>query len=304
MLPNTNLNNRKFILSKSPEIIVKLKDEILYGGYFAALSGPAFIITSSILTGTSISLPLLIIAYIIPLMVYSYDHYRDMDKDKDSNLERATYFHKKSRIFPYLMGSYVIILSLLLVFFSNLTMISFILILIMGGVLYSVGLKNFTQKIPAFKNIYTTLTWSLAGTFSIVFYHSLQLNLIYILIFLFVFLKFLPNTIFFDLKDIKSDRKEGLKTVPVILGKKGTLKLLHILNILAFIPLFVGIYLGIIPLFAAIMVLFYFYSVYYLNKASKLEDEKLRMVSYTLADAEFMIWPIVLVLGQFLFSVI
>jgi len=149
----------------------------------------------------------------------------------------------------------------------------------MGCILYSVGLKNFTQKIPAFKNIYTTLTWSLAGTFSIVFYHSLQLNLIYILIFLFVFLKFLPNTIFFDLKDIKSDRKEGLKTVPVILGKKGTLKLLHILNILAFIPLFVGIYLGIIPLFAAIMVLFYFYSVYYLNKASKLEDEKLRMVS-------------------------
>jgi len=45
MLPNTNLNNKKFILSKSPEIIVKLKDEILYGGYFAALSGPAFIIT-------------------------------------------------------------------------------------------------------------------------------------------------------------------------------------------------------------------------------------------------------------------
>jgi 4-hydroxybenzoate polyprenyltransferase len=130
------------------------------------------------------------------------------------------------------------------------------------------------------------------------------LNLIYILIFLFVFLKFLPNTIFFDLKDIKSDRKEGLKTVPVILGKKGTLKLLHILNILAFIPLFLGICLGIIPLFAAIMVLFYFYSIYYLNKASKLEDEKLRMISYTLADAEFMIWPIVLVLGQFLFSVI
>jgi 4-hydroxybenzoate polyprenyltransferase len=291
---NANWNNKNIL----PEFISTIQNEMIYGGYFAALSGPAFIITTSIMTKTNVTIPLLIISYLIPLMVYSYDHYKDMDKDKSSNIERAAHFNKKSHIYPYLLVGYALTLTSLLILFSNLEMISFILILIMVGVLYTIGLKKITQKIPAFKNIYTTLTWSLAGTFSIPFFYALQINFVYILIFLFIFLKFLPNTIFFDLKDINCDQKERLKTIPVILGKEKTLKFLDKLNIIAFIPLFIGIYLKIIPLFTVIMILFYFYSRYYLKKAGKLDDKELRMVSYTLADAEFMIWPIILIIGK------
>ncbi len=271
---------------------------MIYGGYFAALCGPAFVITASLMAEIRINIPLLIISYLIPLMIYSYDYYRDMDKDKISNKERAAHFDKKKQMYPYLMIGYVITLSALLLIFSNLLLISFILILVMVGVLYTVGLKKFTQKIPAFKNIYTALTWSLAGTFFIPLYYSLQLNLSYILIFLFIFLKCLPNIIFFDLKDINSDQKEGLKTIPVLLGKQKTLKLLNNLNIIAFIPLILGIIVKIIPIYASIMILFYFYSIYYLNKASKVDDKELRMVSYTLADAEFILWPIILIIGK------
>jgi 4-hydroxybenzoate polyprenyltransferase len=294
---NVNWNNKKNIL---PQYASTLQDEMIYGGYFAALCGPAFIITASLMAKSSVTIPLLIISYLIPLMVYSYDYYRDMDKDKDSNIERAAHFNKKKQVYPYLMISYVLTLTILLVAFSNLMMISFILILVTVGVLYTVALKKFTQKIPAFKNIYTALTWSLAGTFFTPLYYSIHLSLLYILIFLFIFLKCLPNIIFFDLKDIVSDRKDGLKTIPVLLGKTRTLKFLHRLNIIAFIPLFIGIILKIIPLFAAIMVLFYFYSIYYLNKAGEVDDKQLRMVSYTLADAEFILWPIVLIMGKFI----
>ncbi len=294
---NLNLNNKKIIL---PQFVTTIQDEMIYGGYFAAFAGPAFLITVSILTNTNVNLPLLIISFLIPLMVYSYDYYKDMDKDEDSNLERAAHYNKKSKIYPYLMISYVSLLTILLILYSSLEMIIFILVLIMVGVLYTVGLKKrFTQKIPAFKNIYTTLTWSLAGTFSIPFYYSLHLNLSYILIFLCIFLKFLPNTIFFDLKDINSDLKDGLKTIPVLIGKQRTIKLLHKLNIIAFIPLFIGIYLKVIPLFAVILILFYFYSVYYINKAKKSDDKELRMVSYTLADGEFVIlWPLLLIITK------
>jgi 4-hydroxybenzoate polyprenyltransferase len=235
-------------------------------------------------------------------MVYSYDYYKDMDKDKDTNIERAAHFNKKSQIYPYLMISYVIALTTLLIVFTNIMMISYILILITVGVLYTLGSKKLTQKIPAFKNIYTTLTWTLAGTFTIAFYYSIQINLTYILIFIFLFLKFLPNTIFFDLKDIKSDQREGLKTLPVILGKQKTLKILDILNLIAFIPLFIGIYLKLIPLFAASLIIFYFYSKYYLNKTNTIDNKELRMIGNTLADAEFIAWwPIVLLIGQLIF---
>lgn len=301
---NNFRNVEENIFSKYLNIFSKhistIQDEIVYGGYFAALCGPAFVISTFLMANLHISLPLLIIAYLIPLIVYSYDYYRDIDKDMSTNSERAKYFRKKSKIYPYILGCYAVTLILMLVFFSNLILISFIMALVVVGVLYTVGLKDLTQKIPAFKNVYTALTWSLAGTFFIPFYYSIGINLTFILIFLFVFLKCLPNIIFFDLKDIYADQKEGLKTIPVLLGKKTTVKFLHGLNILAFIPLFLGIYLHLIPFFAASMVLFYFYSSYYLRKSQKIDDKKLRMVSYTLADAEFILWPLVLVLAKFI----
>lgn len=278
--------------------LLKIQDEIIYGGYFAALCGPAFIISVSFMANFYVCIPLIAITYLIPLIVYSYDYYQDMGKDLTTNTERSIYFTKRSGIYPYIMSGYTMILAILLVFFSNITLISFILILVVLGVLYTVILKNFTRKLPAFKNIYTALTWSLAGTFFIPFYYSLNINWAYILIFLFIFIKCLSNIIFFDLKDVKSDREESLKTLPVILGKEKTLKLLQGLNIMAFIPLFTGIFLKIIPLFTVSMILFYFYNMNYLKKAKQADDKRMRMVSYTLADAEFILWPMVLVVGK------
>lgn len=276
----------------------QIQEEVIYGGYFAALCGPAFVISVSFMVNFNVCIPLVLITYLIPLIVYSYDYYQDMDKDLATNTERSIYFFKRSGIYPYIMGGYTVILAFLLVFFSNIILISFILILVALGVLYTVALKDFTRKLPAFKNIYTALTWSLAGTFFIPFYYSLNISWAYIMIFLFVFLKCLSNIIFFDLKDIKSDRNERLKTIPMILGKEKTLKLLQGLNILAFIPLFTGIFLEMIPLFTVFMFLFYFYSMNYLKKAEHADDKIMRMVSYTLVDAEFVLWPMVLLVGK------
>ncbi len=55
-------------------------------------------------------------------------------------------------------------------------------------------------------------------------------------------MKGMINAIFFDLKDSLTDSKEGLKTLPVILGNKNAIKLLHVLNFAAFIPLIIGSY--------------------------------------------------------------
>lgn len=277
-----------------------LQDEIIYGGYLAALCSPAFIIFVSLLAHIKISLPILAIAYFIPLIVYSYDYYRDMDKDMATNLERAAHYNKKNRIYPLILFGYVATLIVLFLFFGNLMLISFVIVLVMIGVLYTVALKNFTRKIPVFKNIYTALTWSLAGAFFLPLYYSININPFYLLIFLFIFLKCLPNMIFFDIKDLKGDKKEGLKTLPVILGKENTLLFLKSLNLLAFIPLFIGIYLKIIPLSAVSMIFFFFYSLYYLNTAGKADDKELRMISYTMADFEFILWPLVLLITIFL----
>jgi 4-hydroxybenzoate polyprenyltransferase len=280
------------------ELFSSFKDELIYGGYIPALVGPALVITTAIITSMELSLPILIISYLIPLMVYSFDYYQDMDKDMDTNHSRACHFQRKRKLYPYMLGCFLVFLFILLIFFTNWMTFSFILSLILVGVLYPLGLKNFTKRIPGFKNMYTICIWAVAGTFSIAFYNMLIIDVSYLLIFLFFFLKMLPNTIFFDLKDIKSDAQDSLKTFPVLLGKEKTLKFLYLLNIAAFIPLLLGIYLKILPLSILILALFLFYSFYYLNKTSKLDGTDIKMDYFIMSDCEFILWPLVLFLGK------
>jgi 4-hydroxybenzoate polyprenyltransferase len=103
------------------------------------------------------------------------------------------------------------------------------------------------------------------------------------------------DTIFFDLKDYKVDVEEGLKTLPVLLGEDNSIKILHLLNIITFIPLITGVYLKILPLYSLSLLAFYFYSFYYLIMAKKASSSgSWGNLSY-LADFEFILWPILLI---------
>jgi 4-hydroxybenzoate polyprenyltransferase len=289
-LPNINL---KYFNS--------LLDEIIYGGYLTALIAPALILSTSLITNTRVDIPLLLIAYIVPLIVYSYDYHRDLNKDISTNIGRTSHLQKKASYYPIILLIYGSILLALLWQFSSYNLIIFLGLMIFGGLLYSTLLKNITKKIPLFKNIYTSLTWALGGAFFIPLYYSMNIDLSFFIIFIFITLKAMLDTIFFDLKDYQSDFVNGIKTLPVMIGKVNTLKILHLLNIIAFIPLITGVYLKILPLYSLSLIAFYFYSFYYLIKAKKASSSgSWGNLSY-LADFEFIIWPILLVAVIYLF---
>jgi len=134
------------------------------------------------------------------------------------------------------------------------------------------------------------------------FHYSVTWGIFSVLIFLFIFLRGIINVTFFDIKDVESDRARGLKTLPLLLGREATFKFLNALNIFSFIPLVIGVYFGIIPAFGLSLLVFYLYDFYYLRKARNVSDKSLRMISYTLADAEFILWPIVLLIGRAVFN--
>jgi len=132
--------------------------EVIHGGYLTALGAPALVLTTSIITNSAINLPLLIISYLIPLIVYSYDYMSDLDKDVETNSARYNHLQKKKRYYPVILLFYVLLLVSLLVIFSNYKLILFIILIVLGGLLYATALKGLTKRIPIFKNIYTVLT--------------------------------------------------------------------------------------------------------------------------------------------------
>lgn len=236
-----------------------------------------------------------------PLIIYSYNYYGELEKDLTTNPERAVHLGKKVQYYPYIIGSYLTLLALLLLLYASYVMIVFVLILVFCGIFYTVLLKDITKVVPGFKGVYIAFVWALAGAFLFNIHYAINFNIFHFLMFLFIFLRGMINVTFFDIKDIEGDGKQGLKTIPVILGKERTLKYLHLLNAISFIPLFIGIYLKVIPVYALSLTLLFIYDLFYLKKADTESSKKIRMISYTMADAEFILWPVLLVIASALY---
>lgn len=282
----------------------KIIQELVHGGYLTALGAPSLVLTTMIITGSQINIPLLVISYLLPLIVYSFDYMRDLDKDLETNSERSQHLQKKKKIYPFLLTFYISLLIMLLLLFSSINLIIFIVLITLGGLLYATALKGLTKKIPVFKNVYTVLTWSLGGTMFVSLFFSIPFSVSFIVIFIFINLKGMINAIFFDLKDYISDSKEGLKTLPVMLGRKNAIKCLHILNFLAIIPIVLGVYYRIIPTISLSLIIFFLYSFYYLRTAQKAKNDEVWVKLGSIADFEFMFWPVILISGLMVCSMI
>ena len=77
----------------------KIFNEIVHGGYLTALGAPALVLSTSIIINSGINIPLLIISYLIPLIIYSYDYMSDLDKDHETNSDRYKHLKKKKKYY-------------------------------------------------------------------------------------------------------------------------------------------------------------------------------------------------------------
>lgn len=284
------------------QILDTFFNEIFYGGHYTALGSVLLIFSVSLILNIKSDLGIYVIAYLLSLIIYSFDYFKDLDKDLLLNLDRANYLNKKSKKFHKILLIYAALFLISLILFSNHNFILLIAGMILGGILYSKLVKNKTKNIPLLKNVYTALNWAVGGTFFIIIYSSLTISLPFLLMFIFIFLRVMINIIFFDLKDLDGDKNNGIKTLPVLFGRENTVLFLHFLNLASFLPLLWGIHTGFLPLFSISLLFFGFFVYYYIYKSQKATHKQLNLISYTMADSEFVIWPMVLLASQMIFA--
>ena len=100
--------------------------------------------------------------------------------------------------------------------------------------------------------------------------------------------------VFLDIKDIESDRKEGLQTIPVMLGIKKTITFLAILNFIGTITIMVLIfYLNVLPK-SILMLLFTIPFDFYCYSLVK----KQKNFGYILQSGKFILWPFLIFIGD------
>jgi len=112
---------------------------------------------------------------------------------------------------------------------------------------------------------------------------------------MFIFFKAFIVQIFLDIKDIESDRKEGLRTFPIIIGKEKTLIILSISNLIVTItvPIIFSLYLNIFSKLILMLIFtipfdFYCYSL----------AKKEKYFGYILQSGEFLLWLFLILIGK------
>ena len=272
--------------------------EFIYGGHLPSLGAAAIVIFSGILLNIKITWDCLLLVYLIFYLIYLYNRFKEINIDHLTNPQRTkhliTCFSKTPKIF------YVIIFIITgsLIYFSNIRALIFSLFLLLFGLLYTVVFKKITQKVAIFKNLFVAIVFSLLVIYPLIYYpqsstHSILF--IALLIAVFVYFKALMMQIFLDVKDIESDKKQKLLTLPVIFGKEKTLNILMAISILATapIPVLFSLYFDILPL-SVLMLLFTIPFNFYCFQWAKRKN----YYSYLLESSEFILWPILIIIGK------
>lgn len=281
---------------KLKKILNSIWNEFVYGGHLISLGAASIVFTSAILLDIKITWDCLLVVYLGTQSVYLYNHFKEFDKDSLTNPQRSEHIEKYVKYIPLITLFFSLTAIVIVIYFNKILALLFGLLMLFGGLLYSKFLKKFTRRIIGFKDFLISFLWATLVIF-LAYYYFFSWNFALILMVLFIFLRLFLNTNFFDMKDVESDIKEGLLTLPVILGKKTLIKFLTIINMLSMIPIIFGVFLDILPNFSLILLLTIPYSFYYLKQTSK-ESVDLRFLSYVLVDGEYLLWSIFILLGK------
>ena len=283
---------------KMKKILKFIWDEFIYGGHLLPLGGAAIVLFSGILLNIKITWDCLLVSYLIFYIIYLYNYFKEIDIDCLTNPQRTRhiriYFSKIHKIF------YVIIFVIIgdLIYFSNVWALAFGVFLVLLGWLYTISFKKITQKIIIFKNLFVSAVFALLVFFPIVYYsYPLTISLLSIafLIVVFVYSKAFMMQVFLDVKDIESDKREKLLTLPVIFGKEKILNMLGIFSFLNTVPiiLILSFWLNVFPVSTLMLLLTVPFNLFCFIQA-----KNQNYYSYILESSEFILWPILIIIGE------
>lgn len=280
------------------QVLKFMKNEFVYGGHLISLGASSVVFTSAIILDIKITWDFIVIVYLIFYIIYSYNRLKEFKNDLSTNSLRVGHLRIYKKYLPLIIFLYLLLITFLVSYFGNPESIFFGFLILILGLFYTVYFKKVTKKIVGFKSLYVSFVWALLVIF-LALYYSFSINLSVLLIFSFIFLRLMTNTVFFDVKDLESDKACNLKTIPVFLGEKKTLIFVYIINIFSFIPLVYGVYKNLFPLFPLILIIFCFYSFYYLRLAKDIRIN-IQNLSYILVDGEYLLWSVAVFLSKVL----
>lgn len=277
-------------------LVKKIGDELILGGHMHSLGVAGLIYAASLVYGKNIGVPLFFIIYLGIHISYLFNRYGEIENDLAGNPKRSEHIKQSLKYSKPILLLLISVLLILIIAYANYLSMLFSLLIMLLGYLYTSIIKRKFGNITGLKNIFiAVMFWSCLYLFYI--FHDLEWNGVLTFFSILIFIRVLTNTVFFDLKDIESDAKEKIMTIPVLLGKKKTYLLINMLNVFSIFFIVLSVYYWNIPkvsLLLIVLSIYGFFYVYYSKRTSMSQD----YFASLYADGEYLLWPLLVIINR------
>lgn len=222
--------------------------------------------------GIAPSIQICTAVFLMTFSVYSLNKLTDIEEDAINIPERLNFLSgRKRRVYFCALGAYL--LSVILAFLDKPSTVPIVFIPLAANAVYSSkpikGLPRL-KDIPVMKNISVAVSWALTCTFLPVVHVPGAPGMTIAMVFYIMVVKVFINTVLYDIRDVKGDCKNGIITMPVLLGTKKTTAVLLALNSTLLLPILTFME-GEVKLFMVALVLYgYIYILYFRERRNPL----------------------------------
>lgn len=278
----------------------KIFDILVYSNIYISLGAASLTYTLFKVIEASINY-ILLVPFFIMFLIYTFNNKTDTKEDSISNSKKSEFNMKYNKYFlAFALSGYV--LSVIFGFTTSIWGGIAVLVPLIIGFLYSKKYipsksgKMRLKDILFLKNFVVALTWAYTTTILPVILLSLPITQEIIFFGMIIFFLLLSNTIFFDIKDIYGDSKNGIQTIPITYGRIVTIKILVFLNsLLAYFALIAYRMQLFRSLLITIGIFASAYGFFYIL-LYKLNIIEINNLSYVITDGEFI------AIGAFIYS--
>jgi 4-hydroxybenzoate polyprenyltransferase len=271
--------------------LVFAKHEILYAGHLQSIGVVGIVLTVASLSGTPMTFFMLLVPYLLLQAIYYYDRYRDLEMDITTNATRTQHLQKYQNIIPLLIAVFLVMAIFFILVFSNIATLIFSVAVIAFGLLYPRVFKQITKTIPLFKNVYVSFVFALFVLFPFVYMSEKILITDIGPLFMFVLAEGIIMQMILDIKDVTSDQKRQIRTLPIMIKEKSTIHFIFVASSVIFTSALLFAYRtyapAVIPLAAISFIV---------NVASILLVLQEKPTGYIIVSAKYLFWPLTILL--------
>jgi 4-hydroxybenzoate polyprenyltransferase len=192
-------------------------DEFVNGGHLLGINSAFIALATMMIFNLSFRWDILVMLYFLTMIIYGFDHIYDIKHDSLNT--RVEYINRNKRLYSIKIALFCVFFLIMLFSYGTMFSILLGLCILFLGISYTLWFKALTKKIIGFKTFYVASTLALAILFTATFFHTVfPVEIVFFTCY--TATSCFMNCSLCDIKDMETDKKHGLKTLPLVLGKQ------------------------------------------------------------------------------------